>query len=144
MQKILFQGGGNVLSNMSAYAIEWRGEIWMTAEHAYQSAKFESETIKEYIRNARSAYAAKVIAGENIQSVKENWLSQRLSVMEDVLRCKIAQHPHVCKKLLETGEGLIIEDTDDSFWGKGSSGDGQNHLGQLWMKLRSEHISSAV
>ena len=76
MQKILFQGGGNVLSNMSAYAIEWRGEIWMTAEHAYQSAKFESETIKEYIRNARSAYAAKVIADENIQSVKENWLSK--------------------------------------------------------------------
>lgn len=143
MQKILFQGGVNVLSNMAAYAVEWRGEVWMTAEHAYQAAKFEDEEVKLQIRSARSAFDAKLIANENTALVKSNWLEERLVVMEDILRHKISQHPHVRKKILDTGVLPIIEDTDDPFWRRGVSGQGQNQLGQLWMKLRAELLEAS-
>ena len=54
----------------------------------------------------------------------------KLSGMEAILRKKLEQHTHIKKKLLETGEALIIEASkDDSFWGWGSEKTGQNNHG---------------
>ena len=59
--------------------------------------------------------------------------------MEDILRAKLSQHAYVKKKLLETGNYMIVEDSPtDSYWGCGSDRKGQNHMGKLWMKLRDE------
>lgn len=61
--------------------------------------------------------------------------------MEKLLRLKIEQNPYVKKKLLETGELLICEDSPkDNFWGIGEDRKGRNKLGKLWMKLRKELI----
>ena len=63
-----------------------------------------------------------------------------LELMEKILRCKIEQNPYVLKKLLETGDYLIVEDSPkDNYWGWGMDRTGENHLGQLWMKLREEY-----
>jgi N-glycosidase YbiA len=41
--------------------------------------------------------------------------------------------------LQKSGTEDIIEDSpDDYFWGEGADGSGQNMLGRLWMKIRSE------
>jgi len=41
--------------------------------------------------------------------------------------------------LLETGEKELLENSPvDAYWGVGPTGDGLNHLGKLWMKLRDE------
>jgi len=59
--------------------------------------------------------------------------------MEDILRHKLAQHPYVQKQLRESGGAELIEDSPkDAFWGRGPDWTGKNHLGKLWMKLRSE------
>lgn len=61
--------------------------------------------------------------------------------MEEILRAKLAQHPRIQEKLLETKNKQIIENSPyDDFWGIGPENNGQNHLGKVWMKLRDELI----
>ncbi len=139
--KVLFQGGANALSNMAAYAVEWNGELWMTVEHAYQAAKFTDQDIKQQIKTARSAYDAKHIADEHRDVIKPDWQIERLTVMEALVKLKYEQHPHIQKKLLQTGEAEIIEDTDDEFWGRGATGAGKNQLGKIWMAVRDSRTA---
>ena len=47
--------------------------------------------------------------------------------MEELLRLKIEQNPYVKKKLLQTGDYQIME---NSFWGWGPNRDGVNQLGK--------------
>ena len=59
--------------------------------------------------------------------------------MEELLRLKIEQNPYVKKKLLQTGDYLIVEDSlKDSFCVWRPNRDDFNQLGKLWMKLRYE------
>ncbi len=59
--------------------------------------------------------------------------------MEKFIRAKLDQNPFVKKKLLETKDYLICEDSPiDSFWGIGEDKKGRNELGKIWMKLRAE------
>lgn len=141
--KILFLGGGwNCFSNMSAYAVEINGLIFMTSEHAYQYEKFDDVKIKEEIFNARSAYDAKMLSIRYLDCVKSDWDNNKLTIMEKIIRIKLDQHPHIRKKLIETGDAEIIEDSkDDSFWGRGPDYKGLNNHGKIWMKLRKEIIN---
>ena len=60
--------------------------------------------------------------------------------MEKILRCKIEQNPYVLKKLLETKDYVIVEDSPkDNCWGWGINRGGENQLGKIWMKLREEY-----
>lgn len=112
----------------------------MTSEHAYQAAKFDDPAIFERIRNAPSAYDAKKIAQANQDKIRSDWSNtERLATMEEILRAKLSQHLYIQKKLIETNEREIVENSPtDSFWGRGRDWKGQNHLGKLWMKLRAE------
>ena len=50
--------------------------------------------------------------------------------MEELLRLKIEQNPYVKKKLLQTEDYMIVEDSPkDDFLGWGSNRNGQNNLG---------------
>jgi ribA/ribD-fused uncharacterized protein len=126
-------------SNFSSFALEWEGTLYMTSEHAYQAQKFSDSEIIERIKNARSAYDVFKIAREHQNKVRYDWLDIRVSVMEKIIRAKVAQHPYVKQKLIESGDREIVEDSwKDDFWGWGSNKDGQNQLGKIWMKIREE------
>jgi hypothetical protein len=128
-----------VLSNFSSFAIEWKGKLYPTSEHAYHAEKFEDETLREEIRTARSAHDAMKLAQTNREKYRENWDEVKLAVMKDILRAKVQQHPYVKKKLLETGDKLLIENSwRDAYWGWGPEKNGENHLGNLWMEVRDE------
>jgi ribA/ribD-fused uncharacterized protein len=130
-----------VFSNFSSFMIEWKGKLWPTSEHAYHSEKFEDEGMKEEIRNSRSAHAALKFAEANKDKRKKNWDDIKLGVMKEILHAKVEQHPYVMKKLLESGEREIVEDSwRDDFWGWGPNKDGKNHLGKLWMEVRKEVV----
>lgn len=59
--------------------------------------------------------------------------------MEEILIAKVNQHPYVAKKLLQTKDYLIVEDSPyDSYWGCGKERNGKNQLGRLWMKIREQ------
>ncbi len=111
----------------------------MTSEHVYHSEKLEDEILKEQIRNARSAHDALKIAHANKDKYREDWDKIKLNVMKEVLYAKTKQHSYVKKKLLDSGNKELIEDSwRDSFWGWGPNKDGENHLGRLWMEIRDE------
>jgi len=128
-----------VLSNFSAFALEWKGEVWMTSEHAYHSEKFDDPTLLEALRTTRSAHDAMKLAYANHSLYRPDWDEVKLDIMKDILRAKVAQHPYVRKKLLETGQRELVENSwRDDYWGWGPNRDGQNHLGKLWMEVRAE------
>lgn len=129
------------LDNFSSFGFMYEGIYYQTVEHAYQSLRFRgsSKDVEQQIINAFSAYDAQRIAHENITLQIKNWDDIKLSLMEKLLRAKLAAHPYVQKKLLKTENYLICEDSPkDAFWGIGPNRDGRNELGKLWMKLRQE------
>jgi ribA/ribD-fused uncharacterized protein len=139
-EKILFyEREFYTFSNFSSFMLEWKGVLYMTSEHAYHTEKFTDSEIIEKIKNARSAHDAFRISREYENEVRPDWLDIRVAVMEDIIRAKVAQHPYVKEKLIESGDREIIEDSwRDAFWGWGPNKDEQNQLGKIWMKVREE------
>lgn len=130
-----------VLDNFSSFGIDYKGYRYPTVEHAYQSLKFETSCpeLAARIRDARSAHEAQKLAYSWKDMVREDWEDIKVAVMMDLLRTKLVQNPYVAKKLLQTKDYLICEDSPkDAFWGIGFNRDGQNQLGKLYMKLRDE------
>jgi predicted NAD-dependent protein-ADP-ribosyltransferase YbiA (DUF1768 family) len=62
-----------VLSNFSSFQLEWKGEVWMTSEHAYHSEKFEDPEILDQLRHTRSAHDAMKLAYANRDKYRSNW-----------------------------------------------------------------------
>ncbi len=130
----------DVLNNFSANAVEIDGVLYPTSEHAYQAAKCTDAKGKQEIIAAKSPLLAKEVSNVTYKSVKDpDWASKKTAVMESILRAKLAQHHEVYDALLKSGQEEIAEDSPfDAFWGRGEDGNGQNQLGKLWMKIRSE------
>lgn len=130
------------LSNFSAFTLMWQGITFATSEAAYHWEKFRSEDgqkIRNMILNAKSAHDAFKIAEANKIDRRTNWDAEKVGVMRDILRAKAQQHEYVRRKLLETGDRELVEDSwRDTFWGTGPNGVGKNMLGKLWMEVREE------
>ncbi|MDA2922376.1 NADAR family protein [Patescibacteria group bacterium AH-259-L07] len=130
-------------SNFSSFAVEWKGCLWQTSEHAYQAAKFMDKhpEIADQIFNAKSAHDAQKIAKKYKDKRPVGWSRRKVSVMEEICLNKLQQHPYIQKKLLQTGDKQIVEDSpDDDFWGWGSKRDGRDEMGRIWMKLRKNNL----
>ena len=127
--------------NFSSFKVEWNGYLFLSVEEAYQAASFmgSDEELVEKIKKSHSADEAQRIAYANRDKRREDWDDVKISIMEELLRLKIEQNPYVKKKLLQTEDYMIVEDSPkDDFWGWGPNRNGQNNLGKLWMKLRKE------
>lgn len=132
------------LDNFSSFKVRWKGYLYSSLEEAFQAASFmgSDEGLVEKIKNSNSAHEAQKIAYSNKDKQRKDWNIKQLEVMEELMRLKIEQNPYVLKKLLETKDYYIVEDSPkDSFWGWGEKRDGANHLGKLWMKIRNEYSS---
>lgn len=132
-----------VLSNFSAFTLIWKGIRFDTSEAAYHFEKFETKEdlykLKEQILYAPSAHEAFKIAQKNKHLIRKDWDEVKVPIMKEILRAKVYQHEYVRKKLLETGDRELIEDSwRDDFWGWGKNQDGKNILGKLWMEIREE------
>lgn len=130
----------DVLNNFSANAVEIDGVLYPTSEHAYQAAKCIDLDGKKEILSAKSPLLAKEVSNQKYKSAKDpDWNAKKLSVMESILRSKLAQHQEVREALIKSGDEEIAEDSPvDSFWGSGKDRGGKNQLGKIWMKIRSE------
>ena len=141
-----------VLSNFSAFTLQWNGWRFDTSEAVYHWEKFahmnevgiEGPAQHEcdicwIIRRAASAHEAFKIAEANKPSRHPDWDRIKVDVMRKILRAKADQHEYVRRKLLATGDRELIEDSwRDDFWGWGASRNGLNMLGKLWMEVRAE------
>lgn len=131
----------SVFDNFSSFKVLVDGVLYSTVEHAYQTYKFieSAPDVAKQIMDCYSAHDAQKIAYANKDKQRKDWDDVKLDVMEKLLRLKLEQNPYVKKKLLQTKDYLICEDSPkDSFWGIGPNRNGRNELGKLWMKLRDE------
>lgn len=129
------------LSNFSAFSMQWKGERFDTSEHVYHWEKFPGDAVlRAMIRNAPSAHEAFKLAEKNKHRISTpNWPDARIEIMGQILRAKVAQHEYVKRKLLATGDRLLVEDSwRDDFWGWGPDRSGKNMLGAIWMEIRAE------
>ena len=129
------------LDNFSSFKVEVDGYLYASLEEAFQSSLFlpDYPEIAEQIKNSHSAHEAQKIMLKNVEKVKYT-NQQQLVIMEKLLRLKLEQNPYVLKKLLETNDYYIVEDSPkDNYWGWGINRDGRNQLGKIWMKLREEY-----
>lgn len=131
-----------VLSNFSAFTLQWKGIRFDTSEAAYHWEKFpgpNSKSLRAFIRLAPSAHEAFKRAEQYRDHRRPDWDGVKVDVMRDILRAKVEQHEYVRRKLLETGDRELVENSwRDSFWGWGEDEKGQNMLGKLWMEIRAE------
>lgn len=138
---VLFYGGEfcYCFSNFAAFAVNWRGRVWQTSEHAFQAAGFDDETIVEEIANATSAHDALKLAIKYQSRLRSSWEEEKRVVMKDICRAKLEQHPYIEKTLRQSQGMKLIEDSPkDSCWGRGEDWQGKNWLGEIWMELRAE------
>jgi ribA/ribD-fused uncharacterized protein len=132
------------LSNFSSFRLKWRDKDFDTSEHVYHWEKFDTQNfpgmeVQRRIVFSRSAHEAFKIAEEYRACRRAEWDTIRLNVMSNILRAKAQQHEYVRRKLIQTGECELIENSwRDNYWGWGPNRDGQNMLGKLWMEIRAE------
>ena len=128
-----------VLSNFSSFTLMWKNLRFDTSEAAYHWEKFpDHPTIQHQIRMAISAHVAYKIAEHNKALRRSDWDEVKVHIMRRLLREKVKQHEYVKRKLIETGDRQLIEDSwRDDFWGWGPNKNGQNMLGKLWMEIRA-------
>ena len=136
-----------VLSNFSAFTVQWSEHRFHTSEAVYHFEKFNfpppglgaALKIQRDILYSASAHDAFKLAERNKALRRPDWDAVKVDVMRNILRAKAAQHEYVRRKLLATGDRELIEDSwRDDFWGWGPNRDGQNMLGKLWMEIRAE------
>jgi len=153
-QVFFYENDFYVLSNFSAFRLLWRGRSFDTSEAAYHWERFATGQdtgqrspalgsmaagVADRIRFAYSAHDAFTIAQECKPLQRPDWDEVKVDVMREILRAKTNQHQYVRRKLLDTGERELIEDSwRDDFWGWGPNRTGRNMLGKLWMEVRAE------
>ena len=133
-----FQGKYRWLSNFAPINIRLGNLNYASVEHAYMSMK--SADIEWKKKCASTSSPGQIKRLSKTITLCEDWDSIRLSVMESLVRIKF-NDPDYKAKLLATGNQNIQEGNywNDKFFGISlKTGDGENHLGRIIMKIRDE------
>ena len=133
-----FQGEYRFLSNFWISPFVYEGIRFRTVQHAFQAAKCDKDEDIARIQMTMSPGTVKRIA-RTIQ-MREGWNELRLEFMEEFVRAKFQQHPDLMAQLKKIS-GPIQEGNlwGDVFWGVDlKTGKGENNLGKIIMKIRSE------
>ena len=117
------------------------GKYWLTTEHYFQAQKFVGTPYVEKIRNLPTPRDAFQLSRDPLVSRWRcsDWESVKDDIMLKALRIKFTKCVALRDKLRSTGEKELVEHTsNDSYWGDGGDGSGQNKLGKLLMQVRRE------
>lgn len=141
-----FRGRYFFLSNCYPISIKFQGVNYNSIEQAYQATKCAYDIDRYHIRKCALPKEARRLGKQ--MTVRPYWNLIKLKVMEDLLRLKF-NHPHLRAKLKATANEEIaaLNDNHNVFWGvcfcsKHRSHPGEDHLGRLLMKIRSEIIEA--
>ena len=130
-------------SNLYRRDFEFEGEVYPTAEHAYQAGKARKPEVRTWLMSAPSpALLAMAAHGLYYWDISPGWSTNKFDRMKRVVQAKFSQHEDLRRLLLDTGEVRLVESaTVDSvvnrLWGE-VNGVGQNKLGQFLMDVRTE------
>jgi len=136
-----FQGEYRFLSNFYPATVEFEGITYPSVEHAYQSAKTLNMDERQRIAAIVDPADAKR-AGGALSPQRADWEKVKFLVMEQCVRYKFTHDLKLRAKLLATGSAILEEGNNwnDRIWGicPPNSGDGENRLGKILMKVRAE------
>jgi hypothetical protein len=142
-----FKGEHSFLSNFYEHPLLFDGIIYRTLEHAFQAAKTDNQETKRRIAEKATPGAAKRAGGRR-GIIKDfdyaSWEAKKDQVMETLVRIKFADVT-LARLLLKTDDAILEEGNswNDTYWGVSlKSGKGQNKLGQILMKIRSQLTSA--
>lgn len=129
-------------SPYSAHAIEIQGIVYPTVEHAYQCLRYTDEAVINEIKSARSPMLAWKISSKYKARQISGFAERKLEVMKQLLEYKVQQHENVKQALIDSKDARIVKHITtyppgDGFWDDGEDGTGLNHMGRLWMEIRS-------
>lgn len=132
-----FRGRWTKFSNYSLGVVFYKGHAYQSVEHAYQAQKSLDPAIQKMIRDQPTPATSKKIARAVL--LRPDWDDVKLGIMLDLLREKFSQEPER-SILLSTGHEDLVEGNwwHDIFWGQCPVGTGENWLGRLLVKVRSE------
>lgn len=133
-----FKGEHEYLSNRLNCSFVWEGLSYDNAESAFQSSKCADKSERKVFCNYSADKAA--LKGRNLVP-PSGWETARLEIMESVLKAKFEQNPNLMKRLVETGNTLLLNGNNkrEMFWGVDLySWQGENHLGKILMTIRDK------
>jgi ribA/ribD-fused uncharacterized protein len=135
-----FAGEYAFLSNFHPSPIKVDGLLFPTVEHAFQAAKTRHPGHIEAIRSVTTPGRAKRL-GRQVP-LRPDWEHVKIDVMEALLRKKFRPGTALREQLEATSPAELIEGNTwgDTFWGV-CRGKGQNHLGELLMKIRDGEVA---
>jgi len=123
------------LSNSYPSVMKFRGGLFKTAEHAFQSTKATSPSEYDLIREAKTPQEARKL-GRCIL-LREGWIESQEALMREVLTSKF-ENPFLAQMLLSTHPSQILhEGTRSTYWGIVRN-EGQNIFGKLLMEVRDK------
>jgi ribA/ribD-fused uncharacterized protein len=125
------------LSNFWPAKTLYDGEIYPTSEHAYQASKTLNLEEREIIRNAKTPEESKKM-GKSIR-IRKDFDRIKINLMRSIVFSKFMNNKELRKKLLKTGEEILVEKNhwNDKFWGE-CNGEGKNNLGKILMSVREK------
>jgi ribA/ribD-fused uncharacterized protein len=128
------------LSNLYKAPIMFQFINFSCSEAAYQFGKPKDYAVASWLVNAPKPHLCAAAAHALLAfDIKPEWNQIKVDRMKNVLIAKFEQNPDLMKKLFETGNATLIEDSKtDAFWGVGKKGNGKNMLGVLLMDVRAE------
>lgn len=144
-ERILFSSKSkkySFLSNFYINEMNIDGKIYYHVEGYYQSRKFIgiNNSAVEHIRNITSPMACKKVSQSYMitENKKKEWEEGiRDIVMKQAVYTKFITNSELSKRLIETGNSILIENNhNDTYWGGGKDGKGENNLGKILMDVR--------
>lgn len=131
-----FTGPYRWLSNFWPCIVVYEGMEYPSSEHAYQAAKFKSNTVRILIRNSVTPGRAKRKARQLY--MRSDWDDVKVDIMSRIVYDKFIRTKNLRDALLATKDAELIEGNtwDDTFWGS-CNGVGENHLGKILMDVRT-------
>ena len=126
------------LSNFSQARIKYNGLEFKNSEAAFQAQKVLDDDKRIPFTKLAPKEAKRL--GRQVE-IRPDWEDVKDGIMEEVVRAKFSQNGNLQDKLLATGDAILIEGNTwhDCYWGVDiKTGEGQNRLGKILMKIRSE------
>ncbi len=119
----------SILSNLSVCHLPWKGQHFCSSEAAYQWEKAHfhgSPNIASIMESVRTGREAKQ---KSLRRTTSSWDDVKMDMLFHINLVKFEVCPEY-RRMLKTGV-TYTEDTNDLFWGRGPTGNGQNAMGLI-------------
>lgn len=126
------------LSNFFQTRVKYNGLEFKNNEAAFQAQKVLD--VEEQLQFTQLSPKEAKRRGRQVV-LRADWEDVKDGIMEEIVRAKFSQHGNLKNKLLATGDAILIEGNtwNDRYWGVDiRTGEGQNRLGKILMKIRKE------